>query len=99
MSKTDEYMSSFHIYVEKRGKLKYICPNYNIYIQIVYISKLSYISKMSIDIYIQVLCPLSVLYTTLYTSSHIAYSSMYMYMSRSFSTYIVFAVTTPCTGS
>ena len=35
MSKSDKGMSSFHIYVEKRGKLKYICPNYNIYIQIV----------------------------------------------------------------
>ena len=91
MSKSDKDMSSFPYLCRKErqieiymSKLQYIYPNC-IYIQIVI-----YIQNVNRYIYIQVLCPLSVLYTTLYTSSHIAYSSMYMYMSRSFSIYIVF---------
>ena len=40
-------------------------------------------------------CPLSVLYITSYTSSHI-WEQFDVYMSRSFSTYIFFAVSTLC---
>ena len=65
MSKSDIYMSSFHIYVQiviYMFKLQYIYPNCNICIQMV----LYIYSK-----YKCCACPLSVLYITSYTSSHI----------------------------
>ena len=89
MSKSDIYMSSFHIYVQiviYMFKLQYIYPNCNICIQMVI-----YIYPK----YKCCACPLSVLYITSYTSSHIC-EQFDVSMSRSFSTYIFFAVSTPC---
>ena len=89
MSKSDIYMSSFHIYVQiviYMSKLQYIYPNCNICIQTVI-----YIYPK----YKCCACPLSVLYITSYTSSHIC-EQFDVCMSRSFSTYIFFALSTAC---
>ena len=85
MSKSDMYMSSFHIYVEIVIYVQitiYIYPNCNIYI---YIQMVIYMHPK----HKCCACPLSVLYITSYTSSHI-YEPFDVYMSRSFSTYLFF---------
>ena len=88
MSKTDEDMSSFHIYVEKRGKLKYICPNYNIYIQIaIYIRIVIYIQNVNRYIYTSAVSTVRFIYNFIHFLAYCLQFDVYVYVTQFFDIY------------